>query len=159
MAQSPERSRPTVTVDILRLHRCAALRAGAQTLNFKHVDVLEALKDLTAGRGPDACIDAVGMEAQGVAIDNIVDRVKQAAMLPFDRPHVLRQAITACRKGGTVSVAGVHGGFLGEIPLGALMNKALTMKTGQTHVMRNLKPVAAHIEEGRIDPTKVVLRP
>jgi len=91
--------------------------------------VLEALKDLTAGRGPDACIDAVGMEAHGVAIDNIVDRVKQAAMLPFDRPHVLRQSIIACRKGGTVTVAGVHGGFLGKIPLGAFMNKALTINT------------------------------
>ena len=133
-----------------------AANAGAVTLNFEDVDVLEALKDLTGGRGPDACIDAVGMEAHGVAIDNILDRAKQAVGLTFDRPHVLRQAIIACRKGGVLSVPGVYGGFLDKVPFGALMNKGLTLKTGQTHVMRYLKPLLAHIQEGRIDPTSII---
>jgi threonine dehydrogenase-like Zn-dependent dehydrogenase len=133
-----------------------AASAGAETLNFEEVDVLEALKDLTAGRGPDACIDAVGMEAHGLAVDNVYDRVKQAAGVTFDRPHVLRQAIVACRKGGTVSIPGVYGGFLDKIPFGAFVNKALTMKTGQTHVMRYLKPLLEHIQEGRIDPRFVI---
>jgi len=133
-----------------------AAEAGAVTLNFEDVDVLEALKDLTAGRGPDACIDAVGMEAHGVSIDNMADRAKQFVGLAFDRPHVLRQAIVACRKGGTVSVPGVYGGFLDKIPFGAFVNKGLTMKTGQTHVMRYLKPLLEHIEAGRIDPTIII---
>ena len=133
-----------------------AAAAGAVTLNFEDVDVLEALKDLTAGRGPDACIDAVGMEAHGVSIDNMADRAKQFVGLAFDRPHVLRQAIVACRKGGTVSVPGVYGGFLDKIPFGAFVNKGLTMKTGQTHVMRYLKPLLEHIEAGRIDPTIII---
>ena len=133
-----------------------AAEAGAQTLNFEEVDILESLKDLTAGRGPDSCIDAVGMEAHGFAIDNILDRGKQFVGLSFDRPHVLRQAIVACRKGGTVSVPGVYGGFLDKLPFGAFVNKGLTMKTGQTHVMKYLKPLLAHIEEGRIDPTIVI---
>ena len=133
-----------------------AAAAGAVTLNFEDVDVLEALKDLTAGRGPDACIDAVGMEAHGVSIDNMADRAKQFGGLAFDRPHVLRQAIVACRKGGTVSVPGVYGGFLDKIPFGAFVNKGLTMKTGQTHVMRYLKPLLEHIEAGRIDPTIII---
>ena len=133
-----------------------AAEAGAVTLNFEDVDVLEALKDLTAGRGPDACIDAVGMEAHGVSIDNMADRAKQFGGLAFDRPHVLRQAIVACRKGGTVSVPGVYGGFLDKIPFGAFVNKGLTMKTGQTHVMRYLKPLLEHIEAGRIDPTIII---
>ncbi|MDT7934275.1 MAG: zinc-dependent alcohol dehydrogenase [Sphingomonadaceae bacterium] len=133
-----------------------AASAGAETLNFEEVDVLEALKDLSAGRGPDACIDAVGMEAHGLAVDNVYDRVKQAAGVTFDRPHVLRQAIVACRKGGTVSIPGVYGGLLDKIPFGAFVNKALTMKTGQTHVMRYLKPLLNHIQEGRIDPRFVI---
>ncbi len=133
-----------------------AAEAGAQTLNFQQVDVLESLKDLTAGRGPDSCIDAVGMEAHGVAIDNIGDRAKQFLGLAFDRGHVVRQTILACRKGGTVSFPGVYGGFLDKIPFGAFVNKGLTMKTGQTHVMRYLKPLLEHIEAGRIDPTIII---
>ncbi len=133
-----------------------AAQAGAMTLNFEDVDVLEALKDLTAGRGPDACIDAVGMEAHGVSIDNMLDRAKQFVGVAFDRGHVVRQAIIACRKGGTVSFPGVYGGFLDKIPFGAFVNKGLTMKTGQTHVMRYLKPLLEHIEAGRIDPTIII---
>jgi threonine dehydrogenase-like Zn-dependent dehydrogenase len=112
--------------------------------------------EITGGIGPDACIDAVGLEAHMPGIIGAYDRVKQVMMLESDRPHVLRQAIMACRKGGTVSVPGVYGGFDDKIPLGAFVNKALTLKTGQTHVQRYMKPLLERIEKGEIDPSFVI---
>ncbi len=116
----------------------------------------EALKEMTGGRGPDSVMDAVGMEAHGMGVEGLYDKAKQAVHLETDRPHVLRQAILACRKGGTVSVPGVYGGFVDKIPMGAFMNKALTMKTGQTHVHRYLPTLLARIQNGDIDPSFVI---
>ena len=141
-------------------HRPARLKlaadAGADTLNFEEVDVLDALLETTGGRGPDSCMDAVGMEAHGVSADNMEDRAKQAIGIGTDRPHVLRQAISAVRKGGSVSVPGVYGGFIDNFPMGAVVNKGLTIKSGQTHVHRYLKPLLARIENGEIDPRVVI---
>ena len=132
-------------------------KAGAtETINYEESDVYERLMELTGGLGPDACIDAVGMEAHMPGIIGAYDRVKQAMMLESDRPHALRQAIMACRKGGTVSVPGVYGGFDDKIPLGSFVNKALTLKTGQTHVQRYMKPLLQRIEKGEIDPSFVI---
>jgi threonine dehydrogenase-like Zn-dependent dehydrogenase len=131
-------------------------RARAETLNYEEVNVYEALQELTGGRGPDACIDAVGMEAHAPGIYGAYDRVKQATMLETDRPIVLREAIMCCRAGGTVSVAGVYGGFVDKFPMGAFMNKALTLKTGQTHVHRYMRPLLDRIERGDIDPTFII---
>jgi len=125
-------------------------------LNFEEIDVGEALKEMTGGRGPDAVMDAVGMESHGMGLEGLYDKAKQAVRLETDRPHALRQAIVACRKGGTVSVPGVYGGFVDKIPMGAFMNKALTMKTGQTHVHRYLNTLLAHIQNGDIDPSFVI---
>jgi threonine dehydrogenase-like Zn-dependent dehydrogenase len=136
--------------------RIARDRAGAQTLNYEEVNVREALRDLTGGRGPDACIDAVGMEAHGLGLAGAYDRVKQALMLETDRPSALREAIMNCRNGGTVSVPGVYGGFLDKLPFGALMNRSLTIRTGQTHVQRYLKPLLQRIQRGDIDPSFVI---
>jgi threonine dehydrogenase-like Zn-dependent dehydrogenase len=131
-------------------------KAGAETINYEEVSVLEALKEMTGGRGPDACIDAVGMEAHGQGLQYAYDRAKQAAMIETDRPIVLREALLACRTGGTVSIAGVYGGFVDKIPFGALVNKSLTIKTGQTHVHRYMRPLLARIEKGDIDPTFII---
>jgi threonine dehydrogenase-like Zn-dependent dehydrogenase len=125
-------------------------------LNYEEVDVPDALNELTGGRGPDACIDAVGMEAHGHGMFGIYDRVKKSLMMATDRPTALREAMLACRNGGTVSIPGVYGGFLDKLRFGALVNKALTIKTGQTHVQRYLKPLLEMIEQGRIDPSFVV---
>jgi threonine dehydrogenase-like Zn-dependent dehydrogenase len=138
-----------------RLHM-AAQHGGAEVLNYDDVDVVEALQDLTAGRGPDACLDAVGLEAHGMTVDAIYDRVKSSMWLATDRPHVLREAIQACRKGGTVSIIGVYGGFLDKIPFGAAFNKGLTFKMGQAHVHRYLRPLLERIEQGAIDPSFVI---
>jgi len=130
---------------------------GAETINYEEVgDVVQALKDMTGNIGPDSCMDAVGMEAHGTDLLYFVDKAKQTMRVETDRPTVLRQCIQACRKGGTVSIPGVYGGFDDKIPLGAFMNKALTMKTGQTHMMRFMKPLLDHIERGDIDPTFVI---
>jgi threonine dehydrogenase-like Zn-dependent dehydrogenase len=129
---------------------------GAEVLNFEEVDVGEALKEMTGGRGPDSVMDAVGMESHGMGVEGLYDKAKQAVRLETDRPHVLRQAILACRKGGTVSVPGVYGGFVDKIPMGAFMNKALTMKTGQTHVHRYLPTLLARIQNGDINPSFVI---
>src|SRR5262245_2380304 len=134
----------------------AQLQANATPINFEQEDVLERLKQLTGGRGPDACIDAVGLEAHGVTLDAYYDRVKTAAFLATDRSNALRQAIHACRKGGTVSIPGVYGGFLDKFPLGAAFSKGLTLKMGQTHVMKYLAPLLARIERGEIDPSFVI---
>ena len=139
-----------------RLHMASEKAGAAETINYEEDDVYERLMEITGGIGPDACIDAVGMEAHMPGIIGAYDRVKQAMMLESDRPHVLRQAIMACRKGGTVSVPGVYGGFDDKIPLGAFVNKALTLKTGQTHVQRYMKPLLERIEKGEIDPSFVI---
>lgn len=131
-------------------------RAGAEILNYEEVDIYEELRELTGGRGPDACIDAVGMEAHGPALQYAYDKVKTNLMLETDRPIAVRQAILSCRNGGTVSIAGVYGGFVDKFPLGALVNRALTIKTGQTHVHRYLRPLMQRIEKGDIDPSFVI---
>jgi threonine dehydrogenase-like Zn-dependent dehydrogenase len=128
----------------------------AEILDDTQVNVLEMLDEMTGGRGPDACIDAVGMEAHSHGPLGVYDRIKQATLMESDRPNVLREAIMACRKGGTLSVPGVYGGIADKIPLGALMNKGLTLKSGQTHVQRYLRPLLKRIEEGEIDPSFVV---
>jgi threonine dehydrogenase-like Zn-dependent dehydrogenase len=131
-------------------------RGKAEVINYEEIDAGEALKEMTGGRGPDACIDAVGMEAHGTDAIALYDKVKQAVKLETDRPTVLRQAIVACRKGGTVSVPGVYGGFIDKMPMGAVVNKALTLKSGQTHVHRYLHPLLDRIQKGEIDPSFVI---
>jgi threonine dehydrogenase-like Zn-dependent dehydrogenase len=136
--------------------RMAREKGGAETLDYEQVNVLEALKDMTGGRGPDACIDAVGMEGHGFGMLGAYDRVKQAMMLETDRPIALREALLACRNGGVVSIPGVYGGFLDKLPIGSLMNRSLTIKTGQTHVQRYMKPLLERIQRNEIDPTFVI---
>lgn len=136
--------------------RMARQESGAETIDFSQLPVIDTLKEMTGGRGPDACIDAVGLEAHGATVDAIVDRVKAATLLATDRPHVLREAIQACRKGGVVSIPGVYGGFVDKIPMGAAMNKGLTFKMGQTHVHRYLKPLLSLIEQDKINPAFVI---
>jgi threonine dehydrogenase-like Zn-dependent dehydrogenase len=135
----------------------ARQKAGADvTLNYEEVDVPEALKELTGGRGPDGCIDAVGLEAHGHGPVYAYDRAKQALMLEPDRPVALREAILCCRNGGTVSVIGVYGGFIDKFPMGAVVNRSLTIKAGQCHVQRYMKPLLGRIERGEIDPSFVI---
>jgi threonine dehydrogenase-like Zn-dependent dehydrogenase len=137
----------------------AANEAGATaTINFdENPDIVEQLKELTGGRGPDSVIEAVGMEAtHGHAALHAYDRVKQAARQETERPHALRDAIMACRPGGIVSVIGVYGGMIDKFPAGAFMNKGLTMRTGQCHVHRYLEPLLGRIVAGEIDPSFVV---
>jgi len=137
--------------------RIAKERAGAaETINYEQESVLERLKELTGGRGPDACIDAVGMEAHGHTAIYAYDRVKQALMLETDRPIALREAIMACKNGGTVSVIGVYGGFIDKFPMGSVMNRSLTIKTGQCHVQRYMRPLLERIQRGEIDPSFVI---
>lgn len=129
---------------------------GAETIHFDEERVLEELADRTGGRGPDACIDAVGMEAHGTGLWGAYDRAKQALRLQTDRPTALRYAIMACRKGGIVSAPGVYGGLLDKVPFGAAFGKALTMKMGQTHVHRYMRVLLDHVERGDIDPSFVI---
>jgi threonine dehydrogenase-like Zn-dependent dehydrogenase len=136
--------------------RMAREHCGAKTIHYEETDVYDALREMTGGRGPDACIDAVGMEAHAPGPMYAYDRAKQAMMLESDRPIALRQAIMCCRNGGTVSVAGVYGGFVDKIPFGSIMNRSLTIKTGQTHVQRYLRPLLGRIQNGEIDPSFVV---
>jgi threonine dehydrogenase-like Zn-dependent dehydrogenase len=137
-----------------------AREGGAETLDYEEVgntlDVVEQLREMTAGRGPDACIDAVGMEGHGVGVEGFYDKAKQTLRMETGRPTALRQALIACRKGGTVSVPGVYGGILDKIPFGAFVNKALTMRSGQTHVHRYMQPLLERIQEGEIDPSFVI---
>jgi len=128
----------------------------ALALNYEDVDVFEALKEITSGRGPDSCVDAVGLESYGHTADALYDRVKTGLFMATDRLHALRQAISACRKGGTVSIPGVYGGLLDKLPLGAAFAKGLTFKMGQTHVQRYLKPLLERIQRGEIDPSFVI---
>lgn len=129
---------------------------GAVTLNYESTDVQEALRDLTGGRGPDACIDAVGMEAHLHGFAGVYDKAKQMLRLSTERPGVLRQAITACRKGGTVSVPGVYGGLVDKLPFGAVVNKAITIKSGQTHVQSYMRPLLDRIERKEFDPSFII---
>jgi threonine dehydrogenase-like Zn-dependent dehydrogenase len=138
-----------------RLH-LASTQERVTTLNYQEVNISEALRELTGGRGPDACIDAVGMEAHGTSLDALYDRAKTAVYLATDRSHALRQAIQTCRKGGTVSIPGVYGGLLDKIPLGAAFAKGLSLKMGQTHVHAYLPTLLNHIEQGDIDPSFVI---
>ncbi|WP_110517932.1 zinc-dependent alcohol dehydrogenase [Herpetosiphon llansteffanensis] len=133
-----------------------ARSAGAIPVNYADADVDEVLKTLTSGRGPDACIDAVGMEAHGYGLDALYDKAKQFVRLQSDRPTALRQAIMACRKGGTVSIPGVYGGLIDKMPIGAAFGKGLTFKMGQTHVQRYLEPLLDLITSGKIDPSFIV---
>jgi threonine dehydrogenase-like Zn-dependent dehydrogenase len=137
----------------------ARTNSGADTINYDEVDsVLEVLKEMTGGRGPDRCIDAVGMEANGHShgLQYSYDRIKQALMLENDRPIALREAMLACRNGGTLSVPGVYSGFVDKIPFGAVMNRSITIKTGQTHVHRYLQPLLERVQKGDIDPSFVI---
>jgi len=137
--------------------RMAREQSGVETINYEEDgDVLDALKEKTAGRGPDSCIDAVGLEAHDTGLAGAYDRVKQAVRLETDRPTALRQALMACRNGGTVSVPGVYGGFVDKFPLGSVMNRSLTIKTGQTHVHRYMAPLLERVQNGEIDPSFVI---
>jgi threonine dehydrogenase-like Zn-dependent dehydrogenase len=133
-----------------------AKRFGARVINFEETHVREALMEMTAGIGPDAVIDAVGMEAHGFVVDNVLDVIKQKIAPGADRGHALRQAILACRKGGRVSVPGVYGGMLDKWPLGAMMEKGLTIKSGQTHVQKYTKNLLDKIMDGQIDTTFLI---
>jgi len=125
-------------------------------INSDKVDLQEALKEHTGGRGPDACIDAVGMEAHGRSLDALYDQAKTAAFLATDRPTVLRHAIMACRKGGVISIAGAYGGLLDKLPIGAAFAKGLTFRMGQTHVHRYMEPLLGRIQRGEIDPRFII---
>jgi threonine dehydrogenase-like Zn-dependent dehydrogenase len=134
-----------------------AQQAGYTPINFEEADVRSELLELTGGRGPDKCIDAVGMEADhGNHLIASYDRVKQATRAESDRPHALRQAILSCRNGGIVSVIGVYSGFIDKFPAGAWMNRGLTLKTGQCHVQRYMKPLLERIQRGEINPARVI---
>jgi threonine dehydrogenase-like Zn-dependent dehydrogenase len=128
----------------------------AEVLNYEEVDIVDALRQMTGGRGPDACIDAVGMEAHGTGIAYAYDRVKQAMRMESDRPTALREAMLSCRNGGVVSVPGVYGGFADKIPIGSVMNRSLTIKTGQTHVHRYMQPLLERIQKGELDPSCII---
>jgi threonine dehydrogenase-like Zn-dependent dehydrogenase len=137
--------------------RLAREKAGAtDTINYEDTDVHEALTELTAGRGPDACIDAVGLESHGHAPAFAYDRTKQALMLESDRPIALREAIRTCRSGGVVSVVGVYGGFVDKFPMGAIINRSLTLRGAQCHVQRYLRPLLDRIQRGELDPSFVI---
>jgi threonine dehydrogenase-like Zn-dependent dehydrogenase len=132
--------------------RMAEEKCHAETLNYEKVDVFEALKSMTGGRGPDACIDAVGFEAHGAFVDDM----KYKMYMTTDRPNALRQAIQVCRKGGTISIPGVYAGFLDRFPMGAAFAKALTFRMGQTAVHKYMRPLLSLIEQGKIDPTFLI---
>jgi threonine dehydrogenase-like Zn-dependent dehydrogenase len=136
--------------------RKAREQCGAETLNYTEVSVREALPAMTGGRGPDSCIDAVGLEAHGTGLVQAYDQVKTALMLESDRAYVLRQAIQVCRKGGTVSIPGVYGGLIDKFPMGAAFAKGLTFKMGQTHTQRYMRPLLERIQRGDIDPSFVI---
>ncbi len=146
-----------ICIDTVPERLALARAGGAETLDFMKDDIYGELTERTNGRGPDACIDAVGTEASPLgSVDAVLDRVKQAALLGTDRPHVLRQAINNCRNGGIVSVVGVYGGLLDKIPMGAAINKGLTFKMSQTPAQRYLAPLLERIEKGEIDPSFVI---
>jgi threonine dehydrogenase-like Zn-dependent dehydrogenase len=134
-----------------------AQKAGAETIDYEECDDLDAeLKSRTGGRGPDVCVDAVGMEAHGLTAAAKIDRAKQAMMLETDRPYVLRQVIQCCRKGGQVSLPGVYVGLVDNFPIGTAFNKGLTLTMGQTHMQKYMKPLFDLVSEGRIDPSDII---
>ena len=135
--------------------RMAVEKGKAETINYEQQDVFDTLRDMT-GHGPDACIDAVGLEAHGTKLDYYYDKAKTAAFMATDRITALRQAINACRKGGTISIPGVYGGLLDKLPFGAAFHKGLTMKMGQTHMMRYMAPLLDRVAKGEIDPSFVI---
>ncbi|HEU4934864.1 MAG TPA: zinc-dependent alcohol dehydrogenase [Vicinamibacterales bacterium] len=134
----------------------AATHSRAEVLDYSDVDVAETLRAMTGGQGPDACIDAVGLEAHGTTLDAWYDVAKTSIYMATDRPHALRQAISCCRKGGTVSIPGVYGGLLDKFPLGAAFAKGLTLKMGQTHMHRYMPGLLDRIERGEIDPSFII---
>lgn len=134
----------------------ARVWGGAETLDFEDADLMEALHDMTGGMGPDRCIDAVGMEAHGHGPVALYDRAKMALMMQTDRPTVLRETIQACRKGGTVSIPGVYAGLVDKFNIGAAFGKGLTLRMGQTHMHRYLAPLLERIQEGQIDPSRLI---
>jgi len=151
-------AKQVVAIDCIPERLAMAEAAGATTINFKEESVVERLNELTDNKGPEKCIDATGMEAH-INIgqpDTLLDRAKQMVMMESDRPHVLREIIYVCRPGGIISVPGVYSGFSDHIPMGAFMNKGLTMRTGQTHVHRWAGELVHRIEEGQIDPSFVI---
>ncbi|MBY0294783.1 MAG: glutathione-dependent formaldehyde dehydrogenase [Methylobacterium sp.] len=150
-------ARQVVAIDCVPERLGMARAGGAITIDFRQESVVERLNDLTNGKGPEKCIDAVGLEAHATAtLDSMYDRAKQAVMLETDRPHVLREMIYVCRPAGVLSIPGVYGGLLDKIPFGAAMNKGLTFRMGQTHVNRWTDDLLRRIEEGQIDPSFVI---
>ena len=147
-----------IAIDCLPERLSMAEAGGATTINFETESVLERLNELTDGKGPEKCIDCVGMESHVMASlpDTLLDRAKQMVMAESDRPHVLREMIYVCRPGGIISVPGVYSGLSDMLPMGAFMNKGLTMRTGQTHVNRRTDDLLHRIEEGEIDPSFVI---
>ena len=150
-------AKQVVAIDRLPERLSMAAAAGAIPINFEEESVVERLNELTDGKGPEKCIDAVGMEAHATSsVDAVYDRAKQMAMMETDRPHVLREMAYVCRPGGTLSIPGVYGGILDKVPFGMIMNKGLTIRTGQTHVNRWTDDLIRRIEDGQIDPSFVV---
>jgi threonine dehydrogenase-like Zn-dependent dehydrogenase len=150
-------AKSVIAIDRLPERLSMAAAAGAETINFEDESVLERLNELTQGRGPDKCIDAVGMEAHASShIDGMLDRAKQAMLMVSDRAHVLREMIYVCRGGGVLSIPGVYSGLMDKVPFGMAMNKGLTFRMGQTHVRRWTDDLTRRIEEGQIDPSFVI---
>jgi threonine dehydrogenase-like Zn-dependent dehydrogenase len=150
-------AKQVVCIDNVPERLAMAMAGGAIPINFDEESVLDRLAELTGGKGPEKCIDAVGMESHATrSFDSIYDRVKQAVMLESDRPHVLREMMYVCRPAGTLSIPGVYGGLIDKIPFGAAMNKGLTFKMGQTHVNRWTDDLLNRIQEGQIDPSFVI---
>jgi len=146
-----------IAIDRVQERLRMAEEGGAETINYEEVDSLfDEIRDKTGGRGPDACVDAVGMEANGHGVQYRYDRLKQAMMLETDRPIALREAMLCCRNGGTLSVPGVYGGIIDKVPFGAVMNRSLTIKTGQTHMQRYMRPLLERVQKGEIDPSFVI---
>lgn len=145
-----------IAIDRFEERLARAKRAGAEPVNYMHADVMEAINELTGGLGPAACIDAVGQEAHGATLDAIYDEAMFKMHIETDRPHALREAILACRKGGTVSIPGVYGGIVDKFPIGIAFAKGLTFKMGQTHVQRYMHKLLDYIVQEKIDPTFVI---
>jgi len=145
-----------VAIDSVPERMELAAKAGATIIDMRDEWIYDRLLDLTGGRGPDACIEAVGNESHGGTLDAYYDMAALATFQVTDKAHALRQCINCCRKGGTVSIVGVYGGIVDKIPMGAAMNKGLTFRMGQTHMMRYMKPLLEHIQAGRIDPSEII---
>jgi threonine dehydrogenase-like Zn-dependent dehydrogenase len=150
-------ARRVIAIDNVAERLAMAEAGGAETLNFQQQSIVERLNEMTGGKGPEKCIDAVGMEAHATAtLDSIYDRVKQAVMLESDRAHVLREMMYVCRPAGVLSIPGVYGGLIDKVPMGMVMNKGLTIRTGQTHVNRWTDDLLRRIDDGQIDPSFVI---